>query len=53
MGLGFFIFGLIVGFFVSFIVIKKQISKDGAGQLKVCEKCPYFRTGGDDFNDRF
>ena len=37
--------GVLVGFVLSFLVIKVQIKKDGAGQLKCCQTCPYFKTG--------
>ena len=39
-----FILGIIIGFFVSFFVLKHQIQKDGAGQLKCCKSCPYYNT---------
>lgn len=39
-----FVLGILVGFFVSFFVLKHQIQKDGAGQLKCCKTCPYFNT---------
>lgn len=34
--------GVIIGFLVGFFFLKHQIKKDGAGQLKVCQTCPYF-----------
>lgn len=43
--------GVIIGFLVSFFVIKSQIKKNGAGQLKCCQSCPYFKDGDLD-NDR-
>lgn len=39
--MGFFI-GILIGAFVAFFVLKRQISKDGAGNLRCCKKCPYF-----------
>lgn len=39
-----FLGGLVVGFLVSFFMIKRQIAKDGAGQLKCCHSCPYFKA---------
>lgn len=38
----YFFVGLIIGFLVAFFVLKRQISKDGAGNLKCCQRCPYF-----------
>ena len=40
----YFLGGLVVGFLVSFFMIKRQIAKDGAGQLKCCQSCPYFKA---------
>lgn len=37
-----FIAGLVIGFLVSFLVIKDQIKKSGAGGMKICETCPYY-----------
>ena len=42
---GYFIFGLIMGFFMAFFVLKYTINKSGYGELKMCrEKCPYYRA---------
>lgn len=37
-----FFLGLIIGFLVSFFCLKRSIQKNGAGQLKVCQSCPFF-----------
>lgn len=42
--MGQFILGIALGFAVAFFVIKKQINKDGAGQMRVCQNCPYFKA---------
>lgn len=35
--------GILIGFAISMIVIKRTINKTGYGQLKMCrETCPYF-----------
>ena len=41
---GYFIAGLVLGFVGAFWFIKRQIAKDGAGQLKCCQSCPYFNA---------
>lgn len=53
--------GVVIGFFISFFVIKRSILKTGYGQMRVCrETCPYFNKmkptvddndDGDDDND--
>ena len=43
-----FVLGIVVGFFVSFFLLKRQIQKDGAGQLKVCQSCPFYNTRSSD-----
>ena len=40
----YFIGGVLVGFLFAFFAIKRQIAKDGAGQLKCCQSCPYFKA---------
>ena len=42
-----FFLGIVVGFLVSFFVLKRSIQKDGAGALKVCQKCPYLNTSSE------
>lgn len=39
--------GVIIGFLIGFFFLKHQIKKDGAGQLKVCQSCPYFNRSID------
>ena len=36
-------FGVVIGFIISFFVLKRSINKTGCGSLKMCrEHCPYF-----------
>lgn len=40
-----FIFGMIIGFIISILVLKRSINRAGCGELKMCRnKCPYYRT---------
>ena len=43
-----FFLGIVIGFFISFFVLKRQIQKDGAGQLKVCKSCPFYTIKSSD-----
>lgn len=43
----YFFGGVLVGFLFSFIIIKRSINKDGAGQLKCCQNCPYFKAASE------
>ena len=36
-----FFVGLFIGFLISFFFLKHQIQKDGPGQLKICQSCPF------------
>lgn len=37
--------GVIIGYVISFLVLKRSINKAGYGELKMCrETCPYYRT---------
>lgn len=37
--------GVIIGYVISFIVLKRSINKAGYGELRMCrETCPYYRT---------
>lgn len=38
------IIGIVAGFFAAFWSTKHVIKKQGAGQLKVCNDCPYRAT---------
>lgn len=47
------IFGIFIGFAISFFVLKRSITRAGYGELKVCrESCPYYQSSvsGDDHN---
>lgn len=38
-------FGMIIGFFISFLVLKRSINRAGCGELRMCrDRCPYYRT---------
>ena len=38
-------FGVLVGFIISFLVLKRSINKTGYGELKVCKNsCPFYRS---------
>lgn len=38
-------FGIVIGFLISFFVLKRSINKTGYGELKVCRNtCPYYRS---------
>lgn len=38
-------FGMIIGFIISFLVLKRSINKAGCGELRMCrDKCPYYRS---------
>lgn len=37
--------GVIIGYSISFFVLKRSINKAGYGELRMCrETCPYYRT---------
>lgn len=37
--------GVLIGFFVSFFVLKRSINKTGYGELKMCKTvCPYYQS---------
>ena len=37
--------GIIIGFFVSLIVLRRSINKTGYGELRLCrESCPYYQN---------
>lgn len=41
--------GVIIGFVISFFVLKRTINRTGYGQLKMCrDTCPYYRTAVND-----
>lgn len=40
----YFFLGLVIGFLISFFVIKRSVIRNGAGQLKVCQTCPFFKV---------
>ena len=43
------IFGIFIGFVISFVVLKRTINKSGYGQLKMCrDTCPYYRSAVND-----
>lgn len=46
----YFILGIIIGFVFSFLIIKRTISRQGSGELKVCKNCPHYIKA---YNDRF
>ena len=38
-----FVIGIIIGFVVSIVVLKRSINKTGYGELKMCKhSCPYY-----------
>lgn len=38
-----FVIGILIGFFVSFFVLKRSINNAGCGELKMCRnRCPYY-----------
>lgn len=43
--------GCVIGLVFGILLIKRQIKRDGAGQLKCCQNCPYFirKPPDDDF----
>ena len=37
--------GVLIGFIISFLVLKRSINKTGYGELKVCKNtCPYYQS---------
>ena len=41
--------GVIIGFVISFFVLKRTINRTGYGQLKMCrDTCPYYRSAVND-----
>ena len=47
--MSYFIFGLLAGFLLSFLVLKRSINRAGAGELRMCrDRCPYYFKNGEE-----